>query len=88
MSGGKRIKWKIRIAMTQEAKWSELHEVCANGDTDLLEEMLISGKYEQHVDYKDPDWGERAPLHWCCIRGTVQHVVVDITMLQKLKDVL
>ena len=64
------VAWKHRLRMTQESKWSELNEVCANGDTDLLEEMLISGKHE-HIDYKDPDWGDRSPLHWCCIVGKV-----------------
>ncbi|XP_004225640.2 ankyrin repeat domain-containing protein 66-like [Ciona intestinalis] len=59
--------------MTQELRLSELHEVCAVGDSDLLEEMLKSGKYE-HVDYKDPDWGERAPLHWCCMKGKADMV--------------
>ncbi|XP_076807275.1 ankyrin repeat domain-containing protein 66-like [Clavelina lepadiformis] len=64
--------------MTQETKLSELHEVCAVGDADSLEEMLINGKFER-LDYKDPDWGGRAPLHWCCIKGKSD-------MLQSLLD--
>ena len=60
--------WTRYYRMAQEAKWSDLHEVCATGDSDLLEEMLLSGKYE-FVDFKDPDWGDRAPLHWCCMKG-------------------
>lgn len=63
-----RIDWAIRRRMGQEAKWSELHEVCAVGDSDLLEEMLSSGKYE-FINFKDSDWEDRTPLHWCCIKG-------------------
>lgn len=50
-------------------KLSELHAVCAAGDSDLLLEMISSGKYDSFIDYKDPDWDDRTPLHWCCIRG-------------------
>lgn len=49
-------------------KFSELHEICATGDSDKLEEMLKSGKFE-FVNYKDPDWDGRTPLHWCSIAG-------------------
>ena len=72
MTEVKIVDWRIRFRMTQESKWSELHEVCANGDVDLLEEMLKSGKYD-HINYKDPDWEDRSPLHWCCIKGKHIH---------------
>jgi len=54
---------------SQECRLSELHAVCASGDADSLQEMMSSGKYEHLLDYKDPDWDERAPLHWCCMKG-------------------
>nr|CAB3221811.1 ankyrin repeat domain-containing protein 66-like [Phallusia mammillata] len=54
--------------MTQETRLSELLEVCAAGDSDLLEEKLATGRLDV-INYKDPDWNERAPLHWCCIKG-------------------
>ncbi|XP_077971368.1 ankyrin repeat domain-containing protein 66-like isoform X1 [Styela clava] len=49
-------------------KFSELHEICAGGDVDKLDEILKSGRYE-FLNYKDPDWGDRTPLHWCSLKG-------------------
>ena len=72
--------------MTQETKLSELHEVCAVGDADSLEEMLINGKFER-LDYKDPDWGGRAPLHWCCIKGKLK-TSISITRLTTRLDII
>lgn len=57
--------------MSQDLKHSELHEICAGGDEDLLQEILSFGRHD-FIDYKDPDWGERAPIHWCCIKGRSQ----------------
>lgn len=44
-----------------------LHESCAIGDYESLEEYLKTGKYDPNC--KDDEWGGKAPLHWACIRG-------------------
>jgi len=54
--------------MTSHELW-ELHAICASGDTDTLQERISSGKLDHLLDYKDVEWRERTPLHWCCIRG-------------------
>ena len=45
----------------------ELHEACTLGDYDTLEDYLKSGKFD--VNYRDPEWQNKAPLHWACGRG-------------------
>lgn len=44
----------------------ELHEACATGDGDAVEECIKSGI---DVNTKDTDWNDRTPLHWACMRG-------------------
>lgn len=44
-----------------------LHEACAIGDAEALEEYLKTGKYDPNCT--DEEWGGKAPLHWACIRG-------------------
>jgi len=57
------------MANSNEVKLTELHEVCAAANHEALNDMMIAGKHDNNIDYKDPDWDERAPLHWCAIRG-------------------
>ena len=45
----------------------EVHEACTTGDFDSLEEYINTGKYD--LDCKDPDWEDRAPIHWACSKG-------------------
>jgi len=44
----------------------ELHEACASGDTDAVEECIKSGI---DVNIKDTDWNDRTPLHWAAMKG-------------------
>jgi len=44
----------------------ELHEACATGDSDAVEECIKSGI---DVNTQDTDWNDRTPLHWACMRG-------------------
>jgi len=44
----------------------ELHEACASGDSDAVEECVKSG---MDVNTKDSDWNDRTPLHWACMKG-------------------
>ncbi|XP_070557137.1 ankyrin repeat domain-containing protein 66-like [Ptychodera flava] len=46
---------------------SELHEAASMGDSDLLEELIDSQKYD--VNQKDAEWSNRTPLHWAAIKG-------------------
>ena len=46
-----------------------LHEACAIGDYEALEEYLKTGKYDPNC--RDDEWGGKAPLHWACIRGAI-----------------
>lgn len=59
------------MANSNEVKLTELHEVCAAANHEALSDMMIAGKHDNNIDYKDPDWDERAPLHWCAIRGKI-----------------
>ena len=45
----------------------EMHEAASTNDYDTLEEFLKTGKYD--VNMRDPEWKNRAPLHWACQRG-------------------
>ena len=56
---------------SNEIRLTELHEVCAAANHEALNEMMVAGKHDNNIDYKDPDWNERAPLHWCAIRGKI-----------------
>ena len=47
----------------------ELHEAASMGDFETMEELLASGKYD--VNQKDPEWGNRTPLHWAATKGSV-----------------
>ncbi|KAK2154990.1 hypothetical protein LSH36_251g00009 [Paralvinella palmiformis] len=49
----------------------ELHEACTLGDYDALEEYMKSGKYENYINMKDPEWQNRTPIHWACSKGYV-----------------
>jgi len=44
----------------------ELHEACATGDSDAVEECIKSGI---DVNTQDTDWNDRTPLHWACMKG-------------------
>ena len=48
-----------------------LHEVCAVGDHDKLEELggfIRNGKMD--VNTKDEDWGLRTAIHWTALNGS------------------
>ncbi|XP_067928110.1 ankyrin repeat domain-containing protein 66-like [Watersipora subatra] len=47
-----------------------LHESCAIGDYESLEEYLKTCKYDPNC--RDEEWGGKAPLHWACIRGSIE----------------
>ncbi|XP_051880010.1 ankyrin repeat domain-containing protein 66 [Pristis pectinata] len=51
---------------------SELHEAAAAGDTELVEQILHRGSCDPSM--KDPDWGERTPLHWAAAKGKADMV--------------
>ncbi|XP_078256237.1 ankyrin repeat domain-containing protein 66 [Rhinoraja longicauda] len=55
---------------------SELHEAAAAGDTDLVEEILHRASCDPSM--KDPDWGERTPLHWAAAKGKADMVKILI----------
>lgn len=44
----------------------ELHEACATGESDAVEECIKSGI---DVNTQDTDWNDRTPLHWACMKG-------------------
>lgn len=44
-----------------------LHEACAIGDYETLEEYIKTGKYDPNC--RDEEWSGKGPLHWACIRG-------------------
>ncbi|XP_072170443.1 ankyrin repeat domain-containing protein 66-like [Diadema setosum] len=46
---------------------TELHEAAASGDSDHIESLLATGKYD--INGPDLEWNSRCPLHWAAIRG-------------------
>ena len=54
----------------------ELHEACTLGDYDALEEYMKSGKYENYINMKDPEWQNRTPIHWACSKGKTRNILV------------
>ncbi|XP_077991808.1 uncharacterized protein LOC144446017 [Glandiceps talaboti] len=55
---------------------TELHEAASMGDSDLLEELIDSQKFD--VNQKDVEWNNRTPLHWASIKGHSESIRVLI----------
>lgn len=58
----------------------ELHEACAAGDSDAVEECIKSGI---DVNAQDSDWNDRTPLHWACMKG---HGDIVLLLLENRAD--
>lgn len=68
-----------------------LHEACAIGDYESLEEYLKTGKYDPNC--KDEEWGGKGPLHWACMRGKIEillsinheHSIIHVYGIKNIK---